>query len=61
MAAGPRTHDDLQLTHVAAHAGTEGNELADRMAMLAVQREEAELRLYDDTMDIATLLKKRTG
>jgi ribonuclease HI len=53
--------NDLQLTHVAAHVGTEGNELADRMAMLAVQREEAELRLYDDTMDIATLLKKRTG
>jgi ribonuclease HI len=56
-----RIESDLQLTHVAAHVGTEGNELADRMAMLAVQRQEAELRLYDDTMDVATLLKMRTG
>jgi ribonuclease HI len=56
-----RIESDLQLSHVAAHVGTEGNELADRMAMLAVQRREIELRLYDDTMDIAVLLKLRAG
>ena len=51
----------LKLTHVAAHVGTEGNELADRMAMLGVQRKEKKLRLYQDKMDIPTLLKLRTG
>ena len=53
--------EELTLTHVAAHVGTEGNELADRMAMLAVQRKEKKLRLYQETMDIPTLLKMRPG
>ena len=56
-----RIKKELTLTHVAAHVGTEGNELADRMAMLAVQRKEKELRLYRETMDIPTLLKMRAG
>ena len=41
--------------------GTEGNELADRMAMLGAQRKEEELRLYREEMDIPTLLKMRAG
>jgi ribonuclease HI len=53
--------EELKLTHVAAHVGTEGNELADRMAMLGVQRKEKELRLYQETLDIPTLLKMRAG
>jgi ribonuclease HI len=56
-----RIKKELKLTHVAAHVGTEGNELADRMAMLAVQRKEKKLRLYQETMDIRTLLKMRPG
>ena len=56
-----RIKNDLTLTHVASHVGTEGNELADRMAMLAVARKEKELRLYQETMDISTLLKMRAG
>jgi ribonuclease HI len=52
---------ELNLTHVAGHAGTEGNELADRMAMLGAQRNVKELRLYQETMDIPTLLKMRAG
>ena len=56
-----RIKDELTLTHVAAHVGTEGNELADRMAMLAAQRKEKELRPYEGTMDIPTLLKMRAG
>ena len=56
-----RIKDKLTLTHVAGHVGTEGNELADRMAMLAAQRKEKELRLYQETMDIPTLLKMRAG
>jgi ribonuclease HI len=56
-----RIEEELTLTHVAAHVGTEGNELADRMAMLGTQRKEKELRLYQETMDIPTLLKMRAG
>ncbi len=56
-----RIKKELTLTHVAAHVGTEGNELADRMAMLAVQRKEKKLRLYQETMDIPMLLKMRPG
>jgi ribonuclease HI len=52
---------EVKLTHVAGHAGTEGNELADRMAMLGAQSKEKELRLYQDKMDIPTLLKMRAG
>jgi len=51
----------LKLTHVVAHIGTEGNELADRMAMLGAQRKEKELRPYQETIDIPTLLKMRAG
>jgi hypothetical protein len=31
------------------------------MAMLGAQRKEKELRLYQETMDIPTLLKMRAG
>jgi ribonuclease HI len=53
--------DEVTLTHVAAHVGTEGNELADRMAMLASQTKQVELKLYDGDMDVAQLLKMRAG
>jgi ribonuclease HI len=56
-----RIKKELTLIHVAAHVGTEGNELADRMAMLAVQRKEKQLRLYREEMDIPTLLNMRAG
>ena len=56
-----RIDKDLALTHVAAHVGTEGNELADRMAMLGALRKEKELRLYQEEIDIPTLLKLRAG
>ena len=56
-----RIKEELKLTHVAAHVGTEGNELADRMAMLGVQRKEKKLRLYQEKIDIPTLLKMRAG
>jgi ribonuclease HI len=56
-----RIEEELNLTHVAAHLGTEGNELADRMAMLGAQRKEEELRPYQEKIDIPTLLKMRAG
>ena len=36
-----RIEAQLQLTHVSAHVGTEGNELADRMAMYAVEQSQS--------------------
>ena len=56
-----RIVEELNLTHVAAHVGTEGNELADRMAMLGAQSKEKKLRLYQEEMDIPTLLKMQAG
>jgi len=56
-----RIQTDLHIAHVAAHAGTEGNELADRMAMYGAQIKVAELQLYEGEMDVARLLKMRAG
>ena len=56
-----RIESQLQLTHVSAHVGTEGNELADRMAMFAVESGSEELRPYGETMDIAAILRMRKG
>ncbi len=52
---------DARLTHVSAHVGTEGNELADRMAMLAVQSKQEELRQYEGELDVESILKMRSG
>jgi ribonuclease HI len=53
------------LSHVKAHAGTEGNELADRMTMIAVDRKDLGWVQYeknvDDKFDIPALLKMRAG
>ena len=53
--------DDVTLQHVSAHVGIEGNELADRMAMLAVERREVKWREYDEPLDIDKILKMRAG
>jgi len=53
--------EDFTLTHVAAHVGTEGNELADRMAMYAALSKTREFKRYDATMNIETLLKMQRG
>jgi ribonuclease HI len=53
--------DDVKLAHVSAHVGIEGNELADRMAMFAVEQREAGWRQYDAPLDIDKLLKMRAG
>jgi ribonuclease HI len=51
----------VRLTHIRGHAGIEGNELADRMAMLAVQARQVELRLYPEKIDVPTILRMRSG
>jgi ribonuclease HI len=51
----------ILLQHVKAHIGIEGNELADRMTMLAVDRAETDYVQYTDTIDIPALLSLRAG
>jgi ribonuclease HI len=51
----------VHLTHVSAHVGTEGNELADRMAMFAVESANEELSEYGGEIDIPTILRMRAG
>jgi ribonuclease HI len=56
-----RIQDDVQLAHVSAHVGTEGNELADRMAMHAVESRQPKLCRYEGDMDIKAILRMRRG
>jgi ribonuclease HI len=56
-----RIESRLQLTHVSAHMGTEGNELADRMAMFAVQSRSKDLCRYSEEIDVGTILRMRAG
>jgi ribonuclease HI len=53
--------DEVDLKHISAHVGIEGNELADRMAMLAVDRRQVVWREYGETRDVAALLRMRAG
>ena len=53
--------DEMQLSHVAGHAGHEGNELADRMAVLAAKSKQHELRRYEGEPNIELLLKMKAG
>jgi ribonuclease HI len=56
-----RIESKLELIHVSAHVGTEGNELADRMAMFAVQNGNEDLRRYGEEIDIKAILRMRAG
>lgn len=56
-----RITPEVQLTHVSAHVGTEGNELADRMAMYAVTQRDKDLRQYAEAIDIKAILRMRAG
>jgi ribonuclease HI len=56
-----RIADEIELTHVSAHVGTEGNELADRMAMYAVTQRVKDLRQYAEVIDVKTILRMRAG
>lgn len=57
--------DKVLLSHVKAHAGTEGNELADRMTMVAVERKDPAWVQYEKEpsgeFNIPALLKLRAG
>jgi ribonuclease HI len=53
--------EEVNLEHVSAHVGIEGNELADRMAMLAVERRELQWLRYAEPLDVAAILRMRAG
>lgn len=53
--------DSISVLHVPGHAGIEGNELADRMSMLAIQRAETDLVACPPPFDIAALLALQRG
>lgn len=53
--------DQIRLRHVAGHAGIEGNELADRMAMYAAQKKQRELKLYEGELNVDIILRMKAG
>ncbi len=52
---------DVKLSHIKAHAGFEGNELADRMTMYTIEEKSEEFVKYTKKIDIPAILKMRTG
>jgi len=53
--------DDIQVLHVNGHVGVEGNELADRMSIMAIDRKDLEFLQYTGGLDISALLAMRAG
>ena len=52
---------NLEILHVNGHVGVEGNELADRMSILAIEQKNPEFVRYTGALNIETILAKRTG
>lgn len=52
---------DVKLSHIKAHAGFEGNELADRMTMYTVQEKSVAFVKYSEKIDVTAILKMRAG
>ena len=53
--------NELRISHVSAHVGIEGNELADRMSIYAIDKKDTEFCRYPDPIDLASILGLRTG
>ena len=53
--------NDVQVKHVKGHAGVEGNELADRMSVVAIELRETDLAQYTETLSIAEILSMVRG
>jgi len=51
----------VDILHVNGHVGVEGNELADRMSMVAIEAQETDFALYRQQIDIPTILAMRAG
>lgn len=52
---------DLDILHVNGHVGVEGNELADRMSILAIEQKNPDFVPYQGKLDIQAILAKRAG
>lgn len=51
----------ITIYHVNGHVGIEGNELADRMSIVAISSQDVNLCLYNETSDISEILALRAG
>jgi ribonuclease HI len=52
---------EVQVLHVNGHVGVEGNELADRMSIRAIETREPDFTRYLDEVDIEDILATRAG
>jgi len=52
---------EVQVLHVNGHVGVEGNELADRMSIMAIESREVDFALYSGEMGIEEILAMRAG
>jgi ribonuclease HI len=53
--------DKVQVLHVNGHVGVEGNELADRMSMIAIESRDTHFTRYREELDIDAILAMRSG
>jgi ribonuclease HI len=51
----------IEIYHVNGHVGIEGNELADRMSIIAIDEQENDFHRYSEPFDIYEILALRTG
>lgn len=51
----------LQILHVNGHVGVEGNELADRMSILAIEKQDTDFVRYAEEVNISDILSIRAG
>ena len=53
--------DNVQILHVNGHVGVEGNELADRMSILAIAARDTNFTRYREELDIEAILAMNAG
>ncbi|SIS66012.1 ribonuclease H family protein [Neptunomonas antarctica] len=53
--------DQVHVLHVNGHVGVEGNELADRMSIVAIEAQESDFTRYLEDIDVEALLAMRAG
>ena len=53
--------DKVEVLHVNGHVGVEGNELADRMSILAIEEHNTEFCRYPDDINVDEILALRAG
>ena len=56
-----RLNAQIQVLHENGHVGVEGNELADRMSIMAIETRDTNFTRYNGELSIEALLAKRAG